>query len=74
MRSFNLGNYKERLLKFIFERNWIELPLFYNNADDEVMRFDFESKPETHYANTIREVVDDVFFRRQRNACYFVRK
>ncbi len=62
MRSFNLGNYKERLLKFIFERNWIELPLFYNTADDEVMRFDFKSKPETYCANTIREVVDDVFF------------
>ena len=62
MRNFNLGNYKERLITFIFERNWIELPLFYNNADDEVMRFDFESKPETYCANTIREVFDDVFF------------
>ncbi len=26
------------------------------------MRFDFESKPETYCANTIREVVDDVSF------------
>ena len=62
MISFSNRNYKERQLDCIFKRNWIELPLFYNNADDEVMRFDFESKSETYCANTIRAVFDDVFF------------
>ena len=70
MISFSNRNYKERLLDFIFERNWIELPLFHNNADDEVMRFDFESKPETYCANTIRAVFDDVFFQDSELLCF----
>ena len=57
----NKKDYINNLLKFIFVKNWIELPVYYNNPN-KVLRFDFESKPETDCIDMIKKVFDDLFY------------
>ena len=45
---------------FIFDRNWLEPPLFYNN-NGKVLRFDLVSKPENESYRKICDVFDDLF-------------
>jgi len=54
-------NYKERIEEYLFEKNWIEAPLFHNNKG-KVLRFDLESKSETGSAELIKNMFDDLFF------------
>ena len=61
MSKFEDENYKERLLKYIFEYTWLEPPLFRYN-EGKILYFDVESKPETQTAQLIKSVFDDVFF------------
>lgn len=50
----------ESFLSFIFDRNWIEPPLFYNNKG-KVLRFDLVSKPESESYQKICNFFDDLF-------------
>ncbi len=55
------NNYKERLLKYCFEDNWIEPPIYYNNKT-KTLCFHLESKSEIYCATMISNVFDDVFY------------
>lgn len=50
----------ESFESFIFDRNWVEPPLLYNNKG-KVLRFDLVSKPEGESYRKIREFFDDLF-------------
>ncbi len=53
-------NYKDRIEKFLFETNWIEIPLYFNNFG-KTIRFDVESKPESEKVELIKTVFNDLF-------------
>lgn len=54
-------NYKERIENFIFNNNWIEPPLYYNNMG-KTLRFDLESKSEKESILLIKNIFNDIFF------------
>ena len=57
----NNHNYKERIDEFLFKKNWIEAPVYYNNKG-KVLRFDLLSKSETGSVKFIKNIFDDVFY------------
>ena len=59
--KYFVNNYKERLLKYCFEDNWIEPPIYYNNKT-KTLCFHLESKSEIYCATMISNVFDDVFY------------
>lgn len=62
MKKIKKSYYKDRIQSIMFEENWIEVPLFYNNAGKSI-RFLLESKLEQDKYNLIINILYDVFYK-----------
>lgn len=62
MKKLKRLYYKDRIKKYLFNDNFIEVPVFYNN-DGKSIRFLLESKLESRKYELITGIIYDVFYK-----------